>query len=123
MELPDETGAIIAEHVRVDNVPERLDLWCVVLPESAVEYPLSARTFVKGDRLRPIGLGRTKKLSDCFADRKVPREDRYRIPIVADARGILWVPGVVADERIRVCNVPCVGIRLRYDRSVRTPTV
>jgi len=122
-DLPYGTGAIVADRVHVDHVPERLDLWCVVLPESAVEYPLLARTFADGDRLTPIGLGRSKKLGDCFADRKVSREDRYRTPIIADAKGILWVPGVVADERIRVCNVPCICIRLRLDRGVRTPTV
>ena len=40
-----------------------------------------------GDRMRPIGLGGTKKLQDLLVDRKVPRGERDRIPVVVDASG------------------------------------
>jgi tRNA(Ile)-lysidine synthase len=56
----------------------------------------------RGERVRPLGLGGSRKLSDVFIDRKVPVEDRATYPVV-DCRGeILWVPGIVRAEHGRV---------------------
>ena len=36
----------------------------------------------------------TKTLKKLFGERKVRREERRRVPVLADARGtILWIPG------------------------------
>ena len=57
--------------------------------------PLVVRSWRFGDRYRPPGLGgRGRKLQDLFVDRKVPRAERTRVPIVADAEGrVIWVIG------------------------------
>ena len=57
--------------------------------------PLVVRSWRSGDRYRPAGLGgRSRKLQDLFVDRKVPRAERTRIPLVLDADGrIVWVVG------------------------------
>jgi tRNA(Ile)-lysidine synthase len=57
------------------------------------------RPWQDGDRMRPAGLGGTKKLQDLFTDRKVPRERRRSIPVLDAAGEIAWVPGVAMDER------------------------
>jgi len=64
----------------------------LVMPVRAeVPLPLSVRSRLPGDRLRGAG----RKLQDALVDRKVPREARDRIAVIADARGdILWVVGV-----------------------------
>jgi tRNA(Ile)-lysidine synthase len=60
----------------------------------AVALPLVVRGRRPGDRIQPVGLGGTKKLQDLLVDRKVPRDARNRIPVVADAAGrIVWVVG------------------------------
>ncbi|MFQ5882074.1 MAG: tRNA lysidine(34) synthetase TilS [Candidatus Methylomirabilales bacterium] len=76
------------------NHPDRgyID-WQQVLP------PLRVRSWRPGDRFRPWGLGGGKKLQDLFVDAKIPREDRGKVPIVEDRKGILWVPGFRIDER------------------------
>jgi tRNA(Ile)-lysidine synthase len=53
-----------------------------------------------GDRFRPPGVGGRKKLQDYFVDRKVPRDQRDRVPLVVDAEDrIVWVVGhAVADD-------------------------
>ena len=55
---------------------------------------LVVRAWQAGDRMRlPGGSGR-KKVQDVFVDRKVPRADRHRVPIVTSADGrIIWVLG------------------------------
>lgn len=69
---------------------------------STIELPLTIRPWKPGDRLQPMGLGGTKKIQDIFTDAKVPRWQRQEIPIVSDARGIIWVPGHCIDERVKI---------------------
>lgn len=48
-----------------------------------------------GDRIRPMGLGGSKKLQDVLVDAKVPREARARVQVAADPSGeVVWVPGL-----------------------------
>ena len=55
---------------------------------------LVVRAWQAGDRMRlPGGSGR-KKVQDVFVDRKVPRADRHKVPIVTSSDGrIIWVLG------------------------------
>lgn len=63
-----------------------------------VASPLVVRSRRPGDRVRPAGVGGSKKLQDLLVDRKVPANRRDRVPVVADAEGrIVWVAGHAAD--------------------------
>lgn len=65
---------------------------------STVPTPLTVRGRRPGDRMRPVGLGGSKKLQDLLVDRKVPRRIRDLVPVVTDATGrIVWVAGQAAD--------------------------
>jgi len=60
---------------------------------------LFVRTWRAGDRLRPLGIGGTRKLQDIFVDAKVDRSARARIPLLACGGSIVWVPGYrIAEE-------------------------
>ncbi len=63
---------------------------------------LRVRNRRPGDRLRPLGLGGTKKVQDLLVDAKVPAALRDRVPLVCDEEGVLWVVGLALDERARV---------------------
>jgi tRNA(Ile)-lysidine synthetase-like protein len=59
----------------------------------ADDYPLLLRGRLPGDRVRTAAGTRT--LKRLFTDRRVPRADRARVAVLADARGrVLWVPGL-----------------------------
>jgi tRNA(Ile)-lysidine synthase len=67
---------------------------------------LRIRSWRPGDVFRPKGLGgRQKKLQDFFADIKLPRSQREKVPLLVSPEGILWVGGVREDERFRVSSV------------------
>ncbi len=52
-----------------------------------------------GMRLRPMGLGGGKSLSDLLIDRKVPRHWRRNLVVLLDAAGeLLWVAGLARGE-------------------------
>lgn len=74
-----------------------------VLQASAIELPMLVRSRRPGDRLQPLGAPGRRKLQDLLVDRKVPRQDRDRLPIVVDRAGrIVWVAGVAVAEHCRV---------------------
>jgi tRNA(Ile)-lysidine synthase len=72
------------------------------LDADAVQGQLIVRNGRKGDRFQPLGMPAPKKLSDIFIDRKIPRAERWRLPLLCDAAGILWVPGYTIATRARV---------------------
>lgn len=64
---------------------------------------LSVRFRRPGDRFRPLGFGGHKTLQDFFVDRKVPRGERDRIPLVVDGDDrIVWIAGHAISEDFRV---------------------
>ena len=65
--------------------------------------PLIVRNWRPGDVVRPLGLQGHKKLQDFFVDRKVAREARQKVPIVADKhKGIVWIVGHTVGDDFRV---------------------
>jgi tRNA(Ile)-lysidine synthase len=58
-----------------------------------------------GDRIHPLGAAGSRKLKDLLIDRRVPRRERERLPLIClgDAgETIAWVPGVTVDQRFRI---------------------
>jgi len=58
-----------------------------------LRFPLELRAWRPGDRIRLAG--GTKKLKKLFTERQLPRPERSRLPLLADAGGhVLWIAGV-----------------------------
>ena len=72
------------------------------LDADAVQGQLVVRNGRRGDRFQPLGMPAPKKLSDIFIDRKIPRAERWRLPLLCDAAGILWVPGYTIAARAQI---------------------
>lgn len=64
--------------------------------------PLTITHRAPGDRIQPLGFPHQKKLQDVLVDAHVPRLLRDTLPIVRDASGIVWIPGVTVAETKRV---------------------
>lgn len=63
---------------------------------------VTVRTRRPGDRLRPLGAPGSRKLKDVLIDRRVPRSERDRLPLLCVGGRIAWVPGVTVDEAFRL---------------------
>lgn len=60
-----------------------------------LEWPLTVRTAITGERWSPLGMVlQRQKLSDFFINQKIPRRAREFWPIVSVAGSILWVAGL-----------------------------
>lgn len=63
---------------------------------------LSIRSLKPGDRLRPLGMKGTRKLSDILIDAKIPRPLREEIPLVLCGSRIAWVVGQAVSEEFKL---------------------
>jgi tRNA(Ile)-lysidine synthase len=86
------------------------------LDAAALGAGVEVRPWRAGDRMAPLGLGGTKTLQDLFTDRKVPRAERHRLPVVVADGEIAWVPGVATGERFRARAGESPRARLTWRR-------
>lgn len=108
---------VTAESVQA---PERLDdgdRMTAFIDARAAARGLMLRSWLEGERMQPLGMEGTKKLSDLFTDDKVERERRHLVPVVARANGeILWVVGLRLAEAAKATpGAPAVKLTARFD--------
>jgi tRNA(Ile)-lysidine synthase len=60
---------------------------------SRLTFPLVLRTWDPGDRMRPIGLGGSKLVSDILTDAKVPNSVRHKARVLVSNGTIVWLLG------------------------------
>jgi tRNA(Ile)-lysidine synthase len=78
---------------------------------------LAVRNRRPGDRFRPAGFLGRKKLQDYFVDRKVPRAERDKVPLVVDAKDrIVWVVGHTVAQDFRVTDPEGAVLLLKVRR-------
>jgi tRNA(Ile)-lysidine synthase len=98
-------GVIRARPLAVSDTDELSRLRTVCGPFHALcdAAKLGATLIVRsrrpGDRVRPLGLGGTRKVQDILVDDKVPRAQRDAVLVVENHDHIVWIPGHALDER------------------------
>ena len=70
-----------------------------------------------GDRMRPLGMKGSRKLSDLLIDAKVPRRERPLTPVVRDGHRIVWLAGVRMSEEYRLGTGTARAVRLTWERD------
>jgi tRNA(Ile)-lysidine synthase len=75
---------------------------------AALDLPLAGgddvivRNRRPGDRIRPLGCRYSRRLKEVLIDRRVPRDERDRLPLLCLGGRIAWVPGVTVDDAFRL---------------------
>jgi tRNA(Ile)-lysidine synthase len=104
--LPDEGTLRVGGwrfEVRVTGRGAAPSGWSAVFDLATLDgMPLEVRSPKAGDRVKPLGLGGTKKLQDVFVDAKVPRVERSGWPVITAGGVVAWVPGLVRGEEALV---------------------
>ncbi|MGL5440258.1 MAG: tRNA lysidine(34) synthetase TilS [Filifactoraceae bacterium] len=84
---------------------------CVQLPTglytkafdiNKISGKLRIRNRIAGDKIRPVGLGGTKKIKDIFIDAKIPLDKREEMPLIVDDEKIIWVCGLKISEESKI---------------------
>lgn len=106
-------GHIIAEEVEPGDIagtPDSVTIDAGDLDRLVIDGPHP------GDRMRPLGMEGSRKLSDLLVDAKVLRRDRAATPVVRDGERIVWLAGVRMSEEYRVGADTVRAVRLRWRR-------
>jgi tRNA(Ile)-lysidine synthase len=74
----------------------------VAVDKDKIHGDIIVRQRRNGDRIRPLGMDGSKKVKDLFIDNKIPREKREKIPVFADEKGIIWIPGNAVGRDYRI---------------------
>ena len=83
----------------------------------AEKGPYAVRMARKGDVIRPLGLGGTKKVLRAMMDRKVPSDHRRRTPVVVGEGGeVAWIFGGEIGEEFKVSGTTEKILRLEVKR-------
>jgi len=86
----------------------------VFLNPDALRLPLCVRSRRPGDRFHPLGAPGARRLKKFLIDRRVPRHERDRLPLVVTAAGrIAWVVGYRIGEAFRLPDRPVGALHLR----------
>lgn len=67
-----------------------------------IKFPLTLRTWKKGDKFIPLGMKGFKKLSDFLIDKKVSLSRKEQTCVLISGSDIIWVAGMRIDNRYRV---------------------
>lgn len=81
---------------------------------AALGEPVVIRPRRDGDRFMPVGAPGRRKLKEFFIDRKIEREERGRIPLIAAGGEVLFVTGIAASETVKVDENTARMIRAEY---------
>lgn len=83
-----------------------------------VSFPVKIRSRDEGDKIKAIGLGGSKKISDIFIDNKVDKSSRDKYPIFCDSKGIMWLWNyrISEDYKIDENTVNVLRISIRTDK-------
>jgi len=106
VEAPHGAWAVTAEGPMPAPVEIDRGTTSVVVDARELGDHLIVRTRRAGDRLQPLGAPGRRKVQDVLVDRKVPRDDRDRVPIVTTDTGqIVWVAGAALADPFRVTSL------------------
>ena len=82
-----------------------------------LRFPLAVRPWQPGDRLRPLGLDGSKKVSDLLTDAKVATHRRREALVVLSAGEIIWVVGHRLAHDVRLRDETQRVVQLTFDTT------
>ena len=118
--VPGETesdvfGFRIVAQTGPDTMPADRTYLEVALDYATLKGNLHLRSAETGDRIAPVGLAGTKKLTDLFQESRLTMLARRRLPIICDMVGPVWVPGCALANRVKVTGTTTRVLRLTLE--------
>jgi tRNA(Ile)-lysidine synthase len=67
-----------------------------------ISLPLILRNRRDGDWFQPLGMKGRKKIKTFFIDRKIPRNERDEIMLIADQISVVWIEKMHLNDRVKI---------------------
>lgn len=114
--LPEGLGIVSISIKNRLNMKENMkELYTKCLDYDKIESDLLLRTRLEGDYFIIDSFGHKKKLKSFFIDSKIPREERDKIPLLAQGSHILWIAGYRISAGCRVTENTVRVLEVRFD--------
>ncbi|HMU13249.1 MAG: tRNA lysidine(34) synthetase TilS [Bacteroidetes bacterium] len=94
----------------------------VWLDADRLSFPLELRPWHTGDRIRPMGLGGSKLVSDVLIDARVPLINKADTHVLVSAGEVVWVAGHRLAEGYRAGPATRNVLHIRIDQGITFPT-
>jgi len=102
-------GSIVAEEADPDDTTGGAFNVVVDVGETTA---LTVGPSSPGERMRPLGMSGTKKLSDLLSEEKIPSRKRSGVPVVRDGERVVWLAGVKMSDEYKVTPHTRRAVRL-----------
>ncbi|MFA4920809.1 MAG: tRNA lysidine(34) synthetase TilS [Candidatus Neomarinimicrobiota bacterium] len=78
---------------------------------------LNLRHWQKGDRMLPLGMRQSRKVSDIFVDLKIPLTHKTRIPLLCSDNDVIWLCGLKLSEKFKITDRTRTVLKLTYEEK------
>ncbi len=85
-----------------------------LLDASTVQFPLTLRPHIPGERFHPLGAPGRRKISRFLTDQKIPAMDRKNYPVILSQNTILAIIGLRVDHACRVTSQSKKVLQLQW---------
>jgi tRNA(Ile)-lysidine synthase len=100
------------------GIDRQTDNWSAELDFDRLSPPFVIRNVRQGDRVVLMNAPGSRKLSDIFTDRKIPRSLRQEIPILTANGAIVWIIGVGIAHSARITEQTGKVLKLHAESDV-----
>ena len=107
-------GRVVAEEVSPDQISSGSDSVTIAADSLGSLVVDGVRP---GDRMRPLGMDGSRKLSDLLIDAKVVRRERGAVPVIRDGNRIVWLAGVRMSDEYRGSPSTRRAVHLTWERE------
>lgn len=87
-----------------------------------LKAPLELRPWRPGDRMRPIGLGGSKLISDILIDDGIPRKDKVGVYVLVSGAEVIWLVGHRVAEGVSPGPGTKTVLRVTFFESTGSPS-
>ena len=87
-----------------------------VVDRSKLVFPLKIRKWTAGDKMQPLGMTGTKKISDILIDLKISRAQKEQTYVLLSEDKVVWLIGHRLDERFKVTDECIKLLRIKCFR-------
>lgn len=80
-------------------------------------FPLTIRSWQKGDFFYPLGKRKKQKVSDFFINNKISRDHKKKVPLLINNGEIVWVAGYRISDKYKITKKVrnCYKVEIDYD--------
>ena len=82
---------------------------------SKLNFPLKLRKWKKGDKIQPLGMKGSKKISDVLIDFKISILEKENIYVLESNNDIVWIVGVLISDKYKLHKNSSICYKFSYE--------